>query len=342
MREESRPVYPYSVIRGGVYSALELDRALEHDGAAAAHYTGFDRTRVHTAHAEAGQPMYASYRVRDRIYWTRNPVRLIAGETLLTDGDNLARARCGNRLSLTPQQPIGPEVNLAQLDRDSTAVVADGVDGFSEPMLAPEVFPEMLEHQSFQIADSVPGSAAAVKAAAGGANLGFAGGVSLPTVGIGIVSRTPISAPQAGSPPSDSAPPSSAEFWFLVPIPVWTGLSNGITGNPIAAVVGLPPGPNHLTLPPAPGSSSWFPAPAGLSFVPGPGSSSDWSPPPSMPPGAPPVPPSVAPPVTGSDRPHVVPTNTPDPPTAVLFVCGALLVAISCCGRKNTRSELRP
>jgi len=342
LREESRPVYPYSVIRGGVYSALELDRALQHDRVAAAHYAGFDGTRVHTIRAEAGQPMYASYRVRDRIYWTRNPVRLIAGETLLTDGDNLARARCGNRLSLAPQQPIGREVNLASLDPDSAAGVADGLEGFSEPLLVPEVFPEMLDNPAFRIADSVPGSTAVVKPAAGGANSGFAGAVSLPIGGIGIGSQSPIMAPQPGPPPSGGVPPASAEYWFMVPLPVWTGFINGITLNPIVAVLALPPGPNSVTLPSAPSGNSWFPAPPGWSFGPGfgPVSPSGWSPP-SMPSGAPLIPPSGPPPVTGSDRRHVVATDTPDPPTAVLFVCGGLLVAISCCRRKDTRNEQR-
>lgn len=46
------------------------------------------------------------------IYWTRHPIRLAKGETLLTDGGHLARARCGNRISDSPNEPtnaIEPE-----------------------------------------------------------------------------------------------------------------------------------------------------------------------------------------------------------------------------------------
>jgi hypothetical protein len=99
-----RSIYPFSVIRGGAYSAAELDAAIRFDPAVAAHYTGFDRGRLRMEAAEAGRRVYVSYRVGDRMFWTRNRVALAPGELLLTDGRNQARARCGNRISDTPQQ----------------------------------------------------------------------------------------------------------------------------------------------------------------------------------------------------------------------------------------------
>jgi len=101
-----RSVYPYSIIRGGAYSAAELDAALRSDPITAAHYAGFDRARIAAIPAEAGRKVYVSYRAKDRIYWTAKAVPLTPGEILLTDGTRQARARCGNRISDTPQQPV--------------------------------------------------------------------------------------------------------------------------------------------------------------------------------------------------------------------------------------------
>lgn len=150
LRTASRPVYPYSLIRGGAYSAEELDRALAGDRVASAHYAGFDRARVHGMPAQSEQLLYASYRVHDQIYWTRRPVRLTLYEALLTDGEHLARARCGNRLSPTPQAPVGPEVGLDVPEAGDP----DPADIFSAPMLRYEVFPGLLQSHWFQAPES--------------------------------------------------------------------------------------------------------------------------------------------------------------------------------------------
>jgi len=102
----SRPIYPYSIIRGGAYSGAELRDALDRDPVAARHYFGFRRSLVHPAVSPFSEPVFLSYRVGNAVYWTSRPVRLPAGETLLTDGENYARARCGNRVSPTPQTPV--------------------------------------------------------------------------------------------------------------------------------------------------------------------------------------------------------------------------------------------
>ena len=93
------PYYRYSVIPGGAYTAEELKTALAHDPVAASHYAGFhiDKTRV--VKLQSDKFYYVSYRIGDKLYWTRRPIQLHKGETLLTDGVYYARTRCGNRLS---------------------------------------------------------------------------------------------------------------------------------------------------------------------------------------------------------------------------------------------------
>lgn len=104
LRQEKRPVYPYSVVPGGVRDARELKWAVEHDPVVAAHYAGFDYGRAHVITLTLAREVYVSYRIGNKLYWTRHPVHLKKGETLLTDGSKTARTRCGNRVEETPQQ----------------------------------------------------------------------------------------------------------------------------------------------------------------------------------------------------------------------------------------------
>jgi hypothetical protein len=112
------PVYAYSVIPGGVASAKELQTALQQDPVAAKHYSDFQTKSARIVRVARTRHVYVSYRLGERIYWTRKKVSLHAGETLFTDGKHLARARCGNRISETPVVPTSPsEPGEEVLDR---------------------------------------------------------------------------------------------------------------------------------------------------------------------------------------------------------------------------------
>lgn len=109
LSRQARPakmVYRNSVLPGGVGSAAELTSALAHDPVAAAHYAGFQVAAARAVRVERPTMAHVSYRIGDKIYWTRKPVRLALGETLLSDGEHLVRARCGNRISEQAQAPV--------------------------------------------------------------------------------------------------------------------------------------------------------------------------------------------------------------------------------------------
>ena len=101
---EKRPVYPYSVVRGGVRDAQELKRAAQRDPVVAAHYAGFDYDHARMVKLVLAQTAYVSYRIGNKVYWTRHRVKLKKGETLITDGKITARTRCANRVEEMPQQ----------------------------------------------------------------------------------------------------------------------------------------------------------------------------------------------------------------------------------------------
>jgi hypothetical protein len=113
--ESGGPVYAYSVIPGGVASARKLQDALRQDSVAAAHYADFHAQSARVIRLATEREVYISYRVGNRIYWTRKKVTLHAGETLLTDGEHLARTRCGNRISEIPKEPASPSEPPAEV-----------------------------------------------------------------------------------------------------------------------------------------------------------------------------------------------------------------------------------
>ena len=101
---EARPIYPYSVVPGGVADARELKWVAEHDPIVAAHYAGFDYEHARVVRLVLARTAYVSYRLGKHVYWTRRRIRLHKGEKVITDGKITARARSANRIEELPQQ----------------------------------------------------------------------------------------------------------------------------------------------------------------------------------------------------------------------------------------------
>jgi hypothetical protein len=101
-----RPVYPYSIIPGGVVSAADLRSAMVHDPVVATHYASFDLAKARVFRVQEARAVYVSYRRGDDVFWTSKKLRLAVGETLITDGQHTSRTRCGNQISDVPRTPI--------------------------------------------------------------------------------------------------------------------------------------------------------------------------------------------------------------------------------------------
>lgn len=106
-----RPRYPYSVVAGGIYSPLELAKDVAQDKLVGDHYSDFRVADARLVTLTEDRYQYVSFRLNNHIFWTKKKLRIPKGETLLTDGKNYARTRCGNRLSdvgrgkTTPYEP---------------------------------------------------------------------------------------------------------------------------------------------------------------------------------------------------------------------------------------------
>jgi hypothetical protein len=101
-----RAMYPYSVIPGGVESAAELRNSVTHDPVVARHYEDFAIERARVVRLSEDRALYVSYRLGNRVFWSKKRFTLLKGETVITDGEHMARTRCGNRIAEAPAGPV--------------------------------------------------------------------------------------------------------------------------------------------------------------------------------------------------------------------------------------------
>lgn len=185
----SRTLFPYSVIPGGVKSAQELRNALEHDPIAAAHYAGFDVSQTRVVRLPSDEEVYVSYRLNNHIYWTNKKLRLLKGEAVITDGKNVARTRCGNRLSDTAQSPVAVKQPL-----DMT--------------LDPSPLPDMAESRPIVLPTALPFPAFS-SLLASSSDTGTLAPPYFPIVGGGAPSHNAIIPPTTPTPPAATPEPNS-------------------------------------------------------------------------------------------------------------------------------------
>ncbi len=122
--KKTRRVYPYSIVPGGLADRRELARAVVMDKVVAVHYAAFETDKATVKTVDKPRAVYVSYRKGDKVFWTAKKLQLAEGETLLSDGQNEIRTRCGNRISDEPQLPVeakGP----SEEELDSSVEVAE-------------------------------------------------------------------------------------------------------------------------------------------------------------------------------------------------------------------------
>jgi hypothetical protein len=130
--------YPYSVIPGGASSAGELRNAIANDSTVRAHYADFVVSSTRVERLKAPQAFYVSYRIGNNIFWTKSALTIPAGETILSDGNHLARTRCGNRLSAVPAAPVAPiEVAPAAMESPAGEPLVAAVGPIAAPAELP-------------------------------------------------------------------------------------------------------------------------------------------------------------------------------------------------------------
>ena len=139
--DSDRAVYPYSVIPGGVESAAELRNSVTRDPVVAKHYADFYIERARVVRLSEDRPLYVSYRLGNNVFWSKKRFMLRKGETVITDGEHMARTRCGNRLAEAPTGPVmAAEPELEAAPPEEAQALAGG-PAFAGAPLAPGEVP---------------------------------------------------------------------------------------------------------------------------------------------------------------------------------------------------------
>lgn len=350
-----RPVFPYSVVSGGLSDATEMAEAVKQDPVVREHYAGLRPTSFRTETLQEDRQGYVSYRIRDKVYWTRRLMTLKKGETVLTDGDTVLRGRCGNRISPVAMDPALPpelEPTEAVLNSWQDSRVLAGIPpvpvaspvgaalkldrsapvDFASSLLIP---PDSSFFGTFPPqAGAVPPSGIWVGGGSppGGGSGSAVGGGAPPEVPPASVSvpGTVIAPPVPGAPPIliATAPPASGlplapletPYFLPTPDPGWTPMVT----YPLTA---LPPGVTPPTVTP-PGGQPPSTNPPGVipPFLP-----PNNLPPATIPPGETPPgvggPPTSTPPTVADPPPSFPPPAPPEDETAVPEPATVLLAA---------------
>ncbi|MBS1852547.1 MAG: PEP-CTERM sorting domain-containing protein [Acidobacteria bacterium] len=138
---EKHPVYPYSIVPGGAHSVNELQAATRRDPVVARHYADFNFQNAHVSVVTQPRLVYLSYRVGNKVYWSRKRIALRKGEKVLTDGKTVARTRCANQISESPKgETLPAEPNLESLEQpvgDGSATPVPFPGNFESALLRP-------------------------------------------------------------------------------------------------------------------------------------------------------------------------------------------------------------
>ena len=123
---QNRLVYPYSIIPGGIHTLADLKLAVANDPVVARQFEGFNFQKARLVQVAQKESMFVSYRIGQKVYWTRKKIALHPGETLVTDGNITARTRCGNRIAKTPIDTGSPlEPPEEAFNQPYAALIAD-------------------------------------------------------------------------------------------------------------------------------------------------------------------------------------------------------------------------
>ena len=331
-----RWVFPWSVVSGGVTSPLAMREAMQGDPVVAAHYAGLKPSAFRAETLPADRRGYVSYRIRDKVYWTRGMVTIQAGETVLTDGQFMVRGRCGNLISFTPRQPVAPvDVEPLELAMDQPVREAQLMRSPALPA-EPAIETEIL-HNPKQLGTNV-GMTSVLPAPDPQEMLPpvwTVGGSSSPVFGVVVLSGG--GAPST-TPPSASTPVGTREPTATAPIfgPIST-TSTHIEVAPPLVISSLlfPPEPLNVTPAPFTLGNVWehppTPTQSPQPFHPPP---RDGPPPSNPPPNTPPPGPAqlFAPPPSNSPPPGPPRLSSPPPDTQVTEPGTWVLIALGLTG----------
>ena len=328
-------------------SRLAMREAMRDDPVVEAHYAGLKPAGFRAEALPANRKGYVSYRIRDKIYWTRRMVTLQAGETVFTDGETMVRGRCGNLISAWPRQPVAPaeaepaEIAMDQPVREAHLMLSPALPG--EPAVATEVFhnPKQIgtsENMTNVLPAPDPQEMMPPVWTAGGGSRAIGGIVGVSSAGGGT----------GGAPTSNPAPSVATTPEFPAALTVFVSVSTHpalIEVAPPLVIVALLLPPDQPIVTPSgyvwehalvPSPPPWLPRrdPPRVFYPPGGHPPREITPPPSGPPPANTPPPFGLPPhgLPPLDPPTLPPPGSPPPDTPVPEPSAWIMLALGLTG----------
>jgi len=111
----ARETFPFSVVPGGLMDTQELSDSMKKDEVVREHYKDIEPSRMWFTRLNKPMLAYVSFRKGSRVGWTMHPVTIAANELVLTDGNKMVRARCGNRIEVKRPEPLPAVVHSPDL-----------------------------------------------------------------------------------------------------------------------------------------------------------------------------------------------------------------------------------
>ncbi len=107
------PVYPHSVLPGGIHDAADLQMAYRGGFLPA----DFNLRNARFIRISKAFCTYVTFRDKDgQIVWSKHKICIRAGELVMTDGKFMFLGRCGNRIAMS--SPTNAPVQMAPIDLD--------------------------------------------------------------------------------------------------------------------------------------------------------------------------------------------------------------------------------
>ncbi|MGA8491777.1 MAG: hypothetical protein WB711_15225 [Terriglobales bacterium] len=126
------PVYPYSILPGGIHDAAALQMAYKGGFLPA----DFNLKNARLIRVSKAFCTYVTFRDKDgQIVWSKHKICIRAGELAITDGKYTLLGRCGNRIAMS--LPRDAPVQTAPVDLDIPVPEVS-----TEPGLASSLYPE--------------------------------------------------------------------------------------------------------------------------------------------------------------------------------------------------------
>jgi MYXO-CTERM domain-containing protein len=240
------------VVPGGVHSKQQIAEVMKKDPVVAEHFMKVTPSEMEPVVLQKDKKAYVSYRVGDKVFWTKDKVTLKGGERVFTDGKTTLRERCGNQVSDEPQQPVQSpsleptEAELDKAERPLAGMILPSpmasLSNFKSAQLGVNNPTSGFENEPNQLLPAVGGSSSGGFGGFGNSGAGGGGGSSMPQTGGPSVPEPTVTTNRPVSPTSFPLELAGISGTGIVPIvPIGNSFTPSPSNNMVITYNGITP-----------------------------------------------------------------------------------------------------